>query len=228
MTKIKLCGLSRPCDIEAANDLKPEYIGFVFAPKSPRYVSIEKASALKKLLHPSIQAVGVFVREAPETIARLLRDGIIDIVQLHGGESEDYIRQLRALISKPAMVDETSSFRKPSMTGEVTSVGSPLIQAYRIDSAQDIAAANASSSDYVLLDSGQGGTGTVFDWKLLEKINRPYFLAGGLDADNVQDAVRKLSPYAVDVSSGIETDGYKDIDKMKAFVDAVRQPDCGH
>lgn len=197
MTKIKLCGLSRPGDIETANRLNPEYIGFVFAAKSIRCVSSERAAELKKLLHPSIKSVGVFVRENPETVAELLRSGTIDIAQLHGGESEDYIKQLRTLTDKP------------------------LIKAYRIDTEQDVEAANMSSADYVLLDSGQGGTGTTFDWNLLEKIDRPYFLAGGLNADNVRGAIERLNPYAVDVSSGIETDGHKDSIKMEDFVHAV-------
>ncbi|MBD5450582.1 MAG: phosphoribosylanthranilate isomerase [Lachnospiraceae bacterium] len=197
MTKIKLCGLSRPCDIDTANRLRPKYIGFVFAPKSIRYVSSEKAAELKKMLHPSIKAVGVFVRENPETVAELLRSGTIDIAQLHGGESEDYIKQLRTLTDKP------------------------LIKAYRIDTEQDVEAANISTADYVLLDSGQGGTGTTFDWNLLEKIDRPYFLAGGLNVDNVRSAIERLNPYAVDVSSGIEADGYKDSKKMEDFVHAV-------
>lgn len=198
MTKIKLCGLSRPCEIEAANKLQPDYIGFVFAPKSTRYVSPDKAFELKKLLHPSIKAVGVFVREKPETVASLLENGVIDVAQLHGGESEDYIRMLRSLTCKP------------------------LIRAFRVDTKGDIEAANISGADYVLLDSGQGGTGTVFDWELLAEMKRPYFLAGGLDAGNVRGAVASLHPYAVDVSSSIETDGQKDIDKMTAFVHAVR------
>lgn len=198
MSKIKLCGLSRPCDIETANRLRSAYIGFVFAPKSIRYVGMEKAEELKRMLLPSIKAVGVFVREEPEIIARLLRNGTIDIAQLHGGESEDYIKQLRALTDKP------------------------IIKAFRIDTKQDVEAANKSTADYVLLDSGQGGTGTTFDWNLLGGINRPYFLAGGLNADNVHDAIERLHPYAVDVSSGIETDGCKDIKKMEDFVYAVR------
>lgn len=199
MTKIKLCGLSRPCDIEAANELMPEYIGFVFAPKSRRYVSPEQAAALKEQLNPAIKAVGVFVNEAPETIATYLKDEIIDIAQLHGKESETYIRQLRSL------------------------TGKPLIQAFRIDTEQNIETANASSADYILLDSGEGGTGTAFDWHLLRQINRPYFLAGGLTPHNIEDTVRTLTPYAVDVSSGIETDGYKDRNKMTAFVNNVRK-----
>lgn len=199
MTKIKLCGLSRPCDIETANRLLPEYIGFVFAPKSKRYVPPETAAALKGLLHPSVQAVGVFVREEPEQVARLLRDGIIDIAQLHGGEDAAYVRVLRRLTDRP------------------------ILQAFRVDSAADVAAAQKSEADMILLDAGAGGTGTAFDWTLLRDIRRPYFLAGGLHPGNVREAVERLSPYAVDVSSGIETDGRKDADKMEAFMRAVRR-----
>ncbi len=198
MTKIKLCGLTRRCDIEAVNLLNPDYIGFVFAPKSRRYVSQEKAAALKAMLLPDIRVVGVFVREAPERVAALLNNGLLDFAQLHGGEDEAYIGKLRALTDKP------------------------LIKAFRIDGAQDIAAAGQSSADYVLLDSGEGGTGEVFDWNLLQRIERPYFLAGGLTPENAGEAVRRLSPYGVDVSSGIETDGYKDNVKMAAFIAAVR------
>lgn len=199
MTKIKLCGLSRTCDIEAANELKPEYIGFVFARKSRRYVAPETAAELKKLLHPDIRSVGVFVNESPENIGKLLNKGIIDIAQLHGNEDEEYIRRLRKLTDKP------------------------LIKAFRIDNEKDAVNAGNSSADYVLLDSGNGGTGTAFDWNLIRNMNRPYFLAGGLDGNNVESAVKGLKPYAVDVSSGIETDGYKDRRKMTAFVFAVRK-----
>lgn len=199
MTKIKLCGLTRPCDIAAANALKPDYIGFVFASKSKRYASPEKAAALKAQLAPGIQAVGVFVNEAPENVAALLACGTIDVAQLHGKETEDYITALRALTDKP------------------------IIKAFRIDTEEDVAAANRCSADYVLLDSGNGGTGTVFDWNLLKGISRPYFLAGGLNVQNAEGAVRTLQPYAVDVSSGIETDGLKDETKMAAFVAAVKR-----
>lgn len=198
MTKIKLCGLSRMCDIEAANELEPEYIGFVFALKSRRYVSPEKALALKKQLNPEIKAVGVFVNEKPEWIADLLRSGVIDIAQLHGRESEESIVRLRQFTD------------------------SPVIKAFSVDTKQDIEAANASSADYVLLDSGKGGTGSVFDWRLIEEMNRPYFLAGGLTEDNVRDVVKMWKPYAVDVSSGIESGGYKDRKKMERFVKNVR------
>ena len=198
MTRIKLCGLSRPCDIEAANELKPEYIGFVFAQKSKRYVTPEKAARLKQLLAPGIQAVGVFVRESPQTVAALLNSNVIDMAQLHGGEDEAYIRQLRKLSDKP------------------------IIQAFRIKTADDIANAQQSSADFLLLDSG-AGMGTVFDWNLVQNLTRPYFLAGGLGVENAGKAHALLKPYAVDVSSGIETDGYKDKEKMAAFVAAVRK-----
>lgn len=200
MTKIKLCGLSRPCDIQVVNELKPEYIGFVFAPKSKRYVTPEKAKALKQMLAPGIKAVGVFVNEEPETIADYLNNGVIDVAQLHGDEGNDYISQLRKRTDQP------------------------IIQAFRIRTASDIADAEQSSADYVLLDSG-AGTGTVFDWGLLYNIKRPYFLAGGLESGNVGAAIRTLRPFAVDVSSGIETDGIKDQTKMAAFVAAVRKED---
>ena len=200
MTKIKICGLSRPCDIEAANELKPEYIGFVFAPNSKRYVTPEKAKELKQLLAPEIQSVGVFVNENPERVACLLNNGVIDIAQLHGTENEDYIKQLRKLTDKP------------------------IIKAFCIKTAKDIASIDQSSADYVLLDAG-AGTGTVFDWNLIQSIKRPYFLAGGLTPDNVRDAVRTLYPFAVDVSSGIETDGKKDKAKMAGLIAAVRKED---
>lgn len=200
MTKLKLCGLSRPCDIEAANKLKPDYIGFVFASKSKRFVTYDKAKELKSRLSPEIQAVGVFVNEQTQNVANLLKNGIIDIAQLHGDEDEDYISQLRLLTDKP------------------------LIKAFSIKTANDMKTAEQSTADYILLDSG-AGTGTVFEWNLVKNIRRPYFLAGGLDADNVSDAVRELQPFAVDVSSGIETHGAKDKIKMAAFVAAVRKED---
>lgn len=199
--KIKLCGLTRPCDIEAVNELQPDYIGFVFAKKSRRYVSPEKAEELKAMLAPGIRVVGVFVNEEPEQIVSLLEAGTIDVAQLHGQEGEREIRRLRELTDHP------------------------LIQAFRIDTEQDVERANASTADYVLLDSGAGGTGTVFDWDLLRAIRRPYFLAGGLDTENLGTVKAKLNPYGVDVSSGIETGGYKDKEKMTAFVAAARKED---
>ena len=201
MTKIKFCGLTRVEDIAAANALKPEYIGFVFATGSKRYVSPQQAALLRARLDPAIKAVGVFVNEPPEAVARLLNENIIDIAQLHGQEDAAYLAQLRSLTAKP------------------------LWQAFRAETAAGLAAAARSTADMVLLDSGAGGTGTVFNWKLLQGFPRPYILAGGLDADNAVDAVTRLHPYAVDVSSGIETAGKKDPAKMAAFAAAVRGQD---
>lgn len=201
MTKIKFCGLTRPEDIAAANALKPEYIGFVFATRSKRYVSPQQAALLRAGLDPAIKAVGVFVNEPPEAVARLLNETIIDIAQLHGQEDTAYLARLRSLTAKP------------------------LWQAFRAETAAGLAAAVRSTADMVLLDSGAGGTGTVFNWKLLQGFPRPYILAGGLDADNAADAAARLHPYAVDVSSGIETAGKKDPAKMAALAAAVRGQD---
>lgn len=198
MTKIKLCGMTRPCDIQWANALMPDYIGFVFARKSRRCVSPERAKALRGELDSSIRAVGVFVNEAPEVVAKLLGDGIIDIAQLHGGEDADYLQNLRKLTDKP------------------------MIQAFRVDGPADLERARQSVADLILLDNGAGGTGMAFDWALLKNFKRPFFLAGGLVPENVARAIQAVHPFAVDVSSGIETDGAKDYNKMTAFVNAVR------
>ena len=201
MTKIKLCGLSRPCDVAMANRFAPDYIGFVFAAGSRRFVSREKARQLKQLLHPSIAAVGVFVNEDPAAVADLLNGGVIDMAQLHGGEDRAYIEALRALTEKP------------------------ILQAFRVKNLDDIAAAEQSTADFVLLDSG-GGTGKAFDWSLAARLSRPYFLAGGLDCRNVSSAVRTLHPFAVDVSSGIETDGFKDETKIQQFIYNLRKEEA--
>ena len=197
MTKIKRCGLSRKEDIECANELKPDYIGFVFYKPSKRYVDRDKALNLKSILDPTIKTVGVFVDEDIDFVASLLKDEIIDIAQLHGNEDEQYIKDLKQISGKP------------------------VIKAIRISSADDIITANDSPADYILLDSGMGG-GKVFDWGLLKDIKRDYFLAGGLTLDNVSNALETLKPYALDVSSGIETEGIKDTEKMIKFVKIVR------
>lgn len=198
MTKIKLCGLRRSEDILVANELKPDYIGFVFAKKSRRYVSPSEAYRLKSMLAPGIEAVGVFVDESVDTVYEYLSRGIIDIAQLHGHEDDDYIRKLKALTNKP------------------------VIKALKVESKEDIEVANQSAADMVLLDGGSGD-GKTWEWSLIKCIKRPYFLAGGLDESNIEEAVNVLKPYAVDVSSGIETDGVKDSDKMKRFVEKVRK-----
>lgn len=198
-TKIKFCGLSRNCDIETANVLSPDYVGFVFAKNSRRCVSFARAKELKALLAPGILTVGVFVNEDPRTVAAFLEAGVIDAAQLHGDEDTDYIRGLKSLTK------------------------APLIKAFGLRSIHDLPAVERCPADLVLLDSPGGGTGRLFDWQLLEDIQRPYFLAGGLSAENVGEAIARLRPFGVDVSSGIETGGDKDREKMTAFAAAVRE-----
>jgi phosphoribosylanthranilate isomerase len=197
MTRIKMCGLRRLEDIDSVNEILPEYIGFVFFPGSKRHVSYETARTLKSRLDPGIQAVGVFVNELPENVAALLDEGIIDLAQLHGHEDEAYLKRLRRLNGKP------------------------VIQAFLIRNSEDVKQAQRSTAEMILLDAG-GGDGKTFDWDLLHPITRPYFLAGGLNPENVSIAVERMKPWAVDVSSGIETNGFKDISKMRAFNSAVR------
>ncbi len=198
MTKIKICGLSRACDIEYANALLPDFIGFVFFPRSRRFVDEQKARELKTALDRRIKAVGVFVNAPPEFICRLYTDGIIDCAQLHGAEDNTYIKNIKSLCSVP------------------------VIKAFSVRGEHDIASAEMSCADYVLLDNGEGGSGCSFDWNLLLKMKRPYFLAGGLSPKNISEAACRFQPYAVDVSSGVETDGFKDFDKMKLIIETVR------
>ena len=198
MTKVKMCGLSRMEDIEYANEVLPEFIGFVFAPKSRRYVSFEQAKKLRGELDYRIAAVGVFVDEDIENIVRLVKDEVIDMVQLHGSEDNAYIAKLREM-------------------AEV-----PIIQAFKIIDSCDAESAVLSDADFVLLDSGMG-TGKTFDWSLIKSINRPYFLAGGISPENAAQAVERFSPYAVDARASLETDGVKDLSKMTALARAVRE-----
>lgn len=199
MTKIKICGLSRDCDIDFVNGAKPDYAGFVVNfPKSRRNVSPDTVKKLAARLAPGIAPVGVFVDERPELIAELADSGAIAAAQLHGSEDEEYIRKLRALCSIP------------------------VIQAFMIKEARDAERAARSSADYVLLDGGQG-EGRRFDWKFAENFPRPCFIAGGLDAENTAEVIEALHPFAVDMSSGVETDGFKDREKIEAAVAAVRR-----
>lgn len=198
MTRIKLCGLKSLDDVIAANAVQPDYIGFVFAKTSKRFINPQTAEQLRKNLDCKIAVVGVFVNESVEIVAALLNKGIIDMAQLHGNESEEYITLLRKKTDKK------------------------LIKAFSVNEAKNLQAAYFCSADYILLDSGSGGTGESFDWNILQDFDRPYFLAGGLNINNVSEAVSRLHPYAVDVSSGVETDGRKDDVKMAAFVNAVR------
>lgn len=204
MTRIKLCGLTEEREIEYVNQLLPEYIGFVFVKHSKRYVSMEQAKCLSQMLDKRIVPVGVFVDEEPENIIPYVEMGIVRAVQLHGSEDAVYIRKLTKLLN--------SKVKKPCT----------IIKAFRIDNMVDICTIQNSKADYVLLDSG-GGSGKTFDWSMLTQINRPYFLAGGLTPANVGAAVKQFRPYGVDASSSLETDGKKNIEKMTAFIKAVRE-----
>lgn len=189
--------MTRLSDVDAVNELRPEYVGFVFAPGSKRRVTPDQAAELNARLIDGVTSVGVFVNESIENVCRLVDDGVIDVVQLHGSEDEAYISRLRERFH------------------------GVVIQAFKIRSEEDVLKANRSSADFILLDSG-AGTGKAFDRDLISSVNRDFFLAGGLSALDVQSAIRRWRPYAVDVSSAIETNGVKDKDKMKAFVEKVR------
>ncbi len=205
MTKVKICGLKTPEDIAAVNAVHPDYAGFVFYEKSRRNVSCETAAALSRCLLPEICPVGVFVGSTAEKIADLYRQGIIRAAQLYGQEDNAFILRLR----------ETAA--------AVQHPGQPplcIIKAFLV-SGEDPAQAATSGADYVLLDSGYG-SGEAFEWGRIRQFGRPYFLAGGLTQENVKEAIRTLHPYAVDVSSGVETAGSKDPAKIKAFTEAVR------
>ncbi len=201
MTKIKLCGLMRPEDAEAANELKPDFAGLVFWERSRRFVDQDQAKLLRQILDPSIPVVGVFVDQPMDRILELLDQDILQMAQLHGHESEEELNYLKVRS------------------------GRPVIRAVKVRSEKDLLFARHSAADYILLDNGTG-TGETFDWTLMDdRLARPIFLAGGLNEENVKDAICRYHPYAVDVSSGIETEGRKDPEKMKRFVRAVREAD---
>ena len=198
-TRIKICGLTRLEDIQAVNEAKPDFCGFIVQfPKSRRNVTGAQLRTLREKLDESILPVGVFVNAPVELPAQLLNEGTISLAQLHGQENEDYIRQLKI------------------MTDQL------LIKAFSIKTEEDVKRAIRSEADYILLDQGAGGTGETFDWSLVPSIKRPWFLAGGLGCDNLETAIKMLHPWAVDLSSSVETDGHKDPDKIVKAVQTVR------
>lgn len=198
-TRIKICGLRRREDILAVNRAKPDFCGFIVEfPQSFRSISTQEVRDLTENLAEGIVPVGVFVNEPPELPVRLLEEGSIGMVQLHGQEDEAYLRTLRSYTEKP------------------------VIQAFSIRSDADIERALASTADYILLDQGGGGTGKPFDWSLVPEISRPFFLAGGLGLENLTQAIARMHPWAVDLSSSLETDRKKDADKMLRAVKLVR------
>lgn len=192
MVKIKICGLRRQADIDFVNILKPDYIGFILTAGFRRSIDYETAQSLKSTLNKSICAVGVFVDEDIAHINRFIENGVIDIVQLHGNESADMCRQIKAPVIKalkPCDFDKISEYEL--------------------------------SADYLLFDSGTG-TGKTFDWNEIPKTEKPFFLAGGLDESNIKYALKNIKPYALDVSSSVETNGFKDFDKIKKFMEITK------
>ena len=198
MAKIKICGLKRLDDIEIVNKYKPDYIGFVFA-DSKRKVTSDLASKMKKNLDSSIKSVGVFVDEDIDVIIKLYDEGIIDIAQLHGLENEEYIKKLK----------QKSNYKLE------------IINAIEMSDEKDLKEYDNSLADYLLLDSGKG-SGKTFDWRLIRKdLKKEFFLAGGLNTDNISLAIKDVNPFAVDLSSSLETDGYKDEIKIKKLMEAI-------
>ena len=199
-TKIKICGLRCREDILAVNEAKPDYCGFIIEfPSSFRSVTADEVRELVKELDPEIRPVGVFVNAPMELVRTLLDDGTLALAQLHGQEDESYIRELKTYTDKL------------------------IIKAFSIKTAEDIEKALQSPADYILLDQGGGGTGKTFDWSLIPEIQRPFFLAGGIGASNLGQAIREIHPYAVDLSSSVETEKRKDPMKIRQVVDIVRE-----
>lgn len=195
MVKVKICGIRRAEDIEIINKYPPDYIGFVFA-ESKRQIDFDTAKTLKKLLKVNIPVVGVFVNGNVEDILELYRNDIIDIAQLHGDENEDYINQLK---------EEARGLK--------------LIKAIEINKKEDLNDYENMDVEYLLLDSGKG-SGKTFNWDLINKnISKDFFLAGGLNSANFNQAIERFQPYGIDLSSGVETNGYKDEEKIKKIME---------
>lgn len=202
MTGIKICGLKRPEDIHYINECLPDYAGFVFA-ESRRQVSREQAARLRQLLDEKICPVGVFVNERPEIIAELINQEVIDIAQLHGDEGETYIRELKGLLKR-----------------------GKIIKAVRVAKQEDVENVENTAADYLLFDafskSAYGGTGRTFDWMMINGVKKSFFLAGGIHSGNIEEAIKRVKPYAVDLSSAVETDGVKDREKIIEIVRIIR------
>ena len=198
MVKIKICGIKRLEDIQIVNKYKPDYIGFVFA-DSKRKVSHVLASKLKEHLDDEIISVGVFVNSSQEEILKLYNDGTIDVVQLHGNESEEFILNLK----------------------EKTNYKIIIINAIEMHVGIDLKKYEDSKADYLLFDSGKG-SGKTFNWNLIRKdLKKEFFLAGGLSISNICQAIDEFNPYAVDLSSSLETDGFKDENKIKEIMEVI-------
>ena len=194
--KIKICGLKRLEDVELMNVVQPDYVGFIINfPKSHRSKTPQEVEILASRLDKSIQRVGVFVNQPIEVPMEMAKSGTLDVIQLHGDEDADYIQTLKAEIQKPVM------------------------NAFRVRTTADVTSAMTSTADMILLDAGCG-SGSTFDWNVIPKeVTRPYFLAGGLTPENMEDAYGRLHPYGLDISSGVETDGWKDPRKVQSILE---------
>lgn len=198
--KIKLCGMRRPEDIEYINSFPPDYAGFILSPGFRRSIDKETFLRLVSLLRSSISSVGVFVDEPIENVAEFAPK--LRVIQLHGSENEEYISRLRSLIPE----------------------GCEIWKAVRVKSQEDILKADRLPADKLLLDAfsekSVGGTGKTADWDLIGKtrINKPFFAAGGITAANFREAAERLSPYGIDLSGGIETNGVKDLSKIREIM----------
>ena len=192
MTKVKICGLSTVEAVETAVLAGADYIGFVFA-ESKRQVSLEQAQELAKRVTGKTKIVGVFVSPSLEDLEQAITQVPLDIVQIHGAFDEALIPMISV----------------------------PVIRAIQLS---DQEAQVTSQADYLLFDAPVAGSGQTFDWDLLkdQKIQQDFFIAGGLTVDNVRQARETFQPYALDVSSGVETDGHKDIEKIKAFIEGAK------
>ena len=199
MVKIKICGIRRLEDVKIVNKYKPDYIGFVFA-DSKRKVSSSLAKKLRENLDSDIIPVGVFVDSSLDEILKIFDEGTIDIAQLHGRESEEFILEL-----------------KEKSNGELK-----IIKAIEMSEKIDLKEYDNSQSDYLLLDSGKG-SGKTFDWKLIgNDLKKDFFLAGGLSSSNVKEAIDEFKPYAVDLSSSLETNGFKDENKIRKIMEVIK------
>lgn len=199
MVRTKICGLRRFEDVDYINELKVDYAGFVFA-QSPRRIDLDLAKKLAARINGGIRKVGVFVNEKRDVVNRICSELGLDVIQFHGDEHPDDFLGYDVEVWKAVRVKD-----KASLT---------VVHEYSVDG--------------ILMDASAvgkyGGTGQSFDWNVLNgvRLNVKLILAGGLNPDNVYLAIKKVKPYAVDVSSGVETDGYKDFEKMKRFVERVR------
>jgi phosphoribosylanthranilate isomerase len=200
--RIKICGLFREQDIDYVNEARPDYVGFVFA-ESKRQVSHIFAERMRSRLADGIVPVGVFVNAEIEDIAALYSGGVISIAQLHGTEDEEYISQLK---KATGLSKEAVPVIKTVICKRTEKLTLPM-----------------SKTDYYLVDSG-AGSGKAFDWELLnaQKIEKPWFLAGGVNIDNIEQAI-DFNPFAVDISSGAETDGIKDRKKILELIMKVKE-----